>query len=235
MGDALFTDTCQARRALWLGLFGGTFNPIHRGHYHATVEVLRRFDLDRVDLIPSALPPHKNETNLATSADRCEMVRLALQGHPRLQVSTVELARPGPSYTIDTLHHYQSVVAPGSRLFFILGTDAFFEIDSWKAYRKIFRLAELIVVARTAGRGAEAGLEQTLAIFAQNKISPEYHWSADGRTLDHPLYYPIHPVRITPLAISSSRIRHMLREGRDVSAWVAPAVLEYITRKGLYR
>jgi nicotinate-nucleotide adenylyltransferase len=235
LGNAVPSKTDNDGQPLRLGLFGGTFNPIHRGHYQATVEILGAFDLDRIDLIPSALPPHKTESALATAEDRCEMVRLALQGHPRLLVSTVELERPGPSYTIDTLRYYQSVTPSGSRLFFILGVDAFLEIDTWKSYRQLLQQADLIVLSRPGVVGPADALEPILETFIQKKISPDFRWSADGKTLEHPAYHPIHPMRITPVEISSSRLRQMLRSGKDVSAWVAPPVLAYINKKGLYR
>ncbi|MBE9580427.1 MAG: adenylyltransferase/cytidyltransferase family protein, partial [Proteobacteria bacterium] len=88
-----------------LGLFGGTFNPIHIGHLRAAVEVREAFNLDKLLLIPSATPPHKNAGDIASAEERLEMVRLAVKGTPYLEASDVELARSGLSYTIETLQY----------------------------------------------------------------------------------------------------------------------------------
>ena len=104
-----------------LGLLGGTFNPIHLGHLRAGVEVREAFNLDRLVLIPSARPPHKTADHVASADDRLEMVRLAIQGEPFLEVSDEELTRPGLSYTIETLRHFQDQFGQGSEIYFVVG------------------------------------------------------------------------------------------------------------------
>ncbi|HSM73080.1 MAG TPA: nicotinate (nicotinamide) nucleotide adenylyltransferase, partial [Desulfobacterales bacterium] len=116
-----------------IGLFGGTFNPIHLGHLRSAQEVLEAFDLQRILLIPSALPPHKEPEFLANAADRLAMIRQATLGHTGLSVSDVEITRPGPSYTIDTVRFFKRSLPADTRLFLVVGLDAFLEIDSWKA------------------------------------------------------------------------------------------------------
>ena len=128
---------------LRLGIFGGTFNPIHRGHIQVAKDVLRLYRMTRICFLPCASPPHKTEKGLAEAKDRYQMVSLALAGQSDLVVSDVEIRRPGPSYTIDTLHHFKRREAQGMQLFFILGLDAFLEIHTWKSYREMFRLAAL--------------------------------------------------------------------------------------------
>ena len=124
-----------------LGLFGGTFNPIHIGHLRAAVEVRESFRLDKVLLIPSAHPPHKNADDLASPEDRFEMVGLAIDGIPFLEASDVEIIRSGPSYTIETLQYFQRQYGSTSVIHFILGIDAFSEITTWKLYKRLFAAA----------------------------------------------------------------------------------------------
>ena len=135
-----------------VGLFGGTFNPIHNGHLKAIEEVLKGFSLDKSYLIPSAIPPHKEQRNLVDAKDRMEMIRLAVATCPALMesvtVSDVELKRKGPSYTIDTVCHFKSILPKDSRLYLILGLDAFLEIDTWKSYTNLFMLTSFIVIPR---------------------------------------------------------------------------------------
>jgi nicotinate-nucleotide adenylyltransferase len=131
-----------------IGLFGGTFNPVHLGHLRAAVEVRQGFELDEIFLVPAALPPHKIPGDVAASADRLNMLNLALGADSGLKVSDVELNRSGPSYTIDTVQHFKQTLPAESRLFLIMGLDAFLEIDTWKSYRKLLTQIPLIVINR---------------------------------------------------------------------------------------
>ena len=131
-----------------IGLFGGTFNPIHRGHLWAASEVIKRFNLDQFFLIPAALPPHKTPGAVANADDRLEMIHLAIADLSGLTVSDVELNRPGPSYTIDTVRHFKNTLANDSRIYLIMGLDAFLEIDTWKSYTELLEQIAFIVMAR---------------------------------------------------------------------------------------
>ena len=113
-----------------IGLFGGTYNPIHFGHLRAATEVREAFELDRVILIPAAQPPHKRAGNLAPSEDRLKMVRLAVENDPALEISDVEIRRSGPSYTFDTIQHFKEKLAADAQIYLILGLDAVLEIDT---------------------------------------------------------------------------------------------------------
>lgn len=225
----------KTHQTLRIGLFGGTFNPIHLGHQQAALEVLTQFDLNRIYFIPSALPPHKSRRALATAADRFEMVRRAVADHPLLSVSGIELQRPGPSYTIDTIEHFKAEMDADSRIYFILGIDAFLEINTWKSFQSLLAQSAFIVMSRPQ-RGADTDHSASaVASFAQQHISSDYQWNQSRSTLVHPHYQPIHPARITPLDIASSRIRRMLREGMDIAPWISPAVAQYIYQKDLYQ
>ncbi len=141
-----------------IGLFGGTFNPIHLGHLRTAVEVGEKLSLDVVFLIPSALPPHKDSTALISAEDRLAMARIAVEGSGLFQVSDVELMRSGPSYTIDTVRYFKSCFGDAA-LFLIVGADAFLELDTWKDYQTL--LDEIRICrhdpARLSGRGKHAG------------------------------------------------------------------------------
>jgi nicotinate-nucleotide adenylyltransferase len=218
-----------------VGLFGGTFNPIHRGHVQVARDVLHKFKLTAVQFIPSALPPHKTEGFLASAADRYAMACRALADEPALKVSDIEIQRSGPSYTIDTLRRFMDAQPRDLHLFFMVGLDAFLEIHTWKAYRQLFDLAAFIVMTRPQAAKTDQGMEMLTLQFAKERISDAYELSKNRDGLFHPEKQAIYLAPVTPVDISSSRIRDMIREGRSVHQWVAPKVAAYIESKGLYR
>ncbi|MBW2108499.1 MAG: nicotinate-nucleotide adenylyltransferase [Deltaproteobacteria bacterium] len=212
-----------------LGLFGGTFNPIHIGHLRAAVEVWEAFRLDKVLLIPSAHPPHKDVGEVAGAEDRLAMVRLAVNEVPFLEASDVELNRHGPSYTIETLKHFRSRLPDGSALYFILGVDAFSEITTWKSYTQLFAVADFIVMTRP--KAAIKDLES----FINEHISGAYRYNEASRDFSHPELCRIHPFDITHLDISATDTRERIRQGRSIRFLVPNAVEALIKTKGLYR
>ena len=218
-----------------IGLFGGTFNPIHSGHVQVARDVLQRYCLTAVEFIPSALPPHKTEGILAPAEDRYAMVCSALADEPALKVSDIEIRRSGPSYTIDTLHHFMDDRRHETHIFFMVGMDAFLEIHTWKSYRRLFELAAFIVMTRPETVKADQDMKSVALQFAKERISDGYALSGDGDRLVHPQKQVIHLASVRPLDISSSRIRDMIRKGRPIGQWVAPTVAAYIESKGLYR
>ncbi|CAN5577527.1 nicotinate-nucleotide adenylyltransferase [soil metagenome] len=130
-----------------IGVFGGTFDPPHLGHLIVAADVCVALELDRLLLIPAAVPPHKLAQVEATAEQRLEMVRAAVRGDARFEVDDLELRRPGPSFTVDTLHTLRTRF-PESRLYFLIGADALREIHSWREPEEVARLAQLIVFAR---------------------------------------------------------------------------------------
>ncbi len=131
-----------------IGLFGGTFNPVHFGHLRAALEVREGFGLKQVVLIPAAVPPHKERGGVAAAADRGAMLTLAVEGCSALAVSDVETRRPGPSYTIDTVRHFRCSLPADTEILLVVGLDAFLEIDSWKSFRELLGLVPVIVLSR---------------------------------------------------------------------------------------
>ena len=212
-----------------LGLFGGTFNPIHFGHLRAGVEVREAFDLDKLVLIPSARPPHKTVDHVASADDRLEMVRLAIQGEPFLEASDVELSRPGLSYTIETLRYFKDRFGAESEIYFVVGQDAFSEITTWRSYRALFATAHFIVMTRP---GFESDrLEDLIHTF----LSEAYQYDPGARRYNHPQWNTIFCLSITHLDISASQIRELVGHGRSIGFLVPGAVNHYILEKGLYR
>jgi nicotinate-nucleotide adenylyltransferase len=211
-----------------LGLFGGTFNPIHVGHLRAAVEVREAFNLDKLLLIPSANPPHKSAEHVANAEDRLEMVRLAVQGVPSLEASDVELARPGPSYTIETLQYFQERFGPESAVHFIVGQDAFSEITTWKSYKALFATAHFIVMTRPGAKLAR------IEDFIHTHISEGYHYDPATNQYGHPEWCTIFCLNITHLDISASEIRERIGRGRSIRFLVPDTVQAFIAKKGLY-
>jgi nicotinate-nucleotide adenylyltransferase len=128
-------------------LFGGTFDPIHKAHVRIGQEALDAFHLDRVVFVPAGNPPHKDPASLAPFEHRLRMVELACKGIPRFEVSRIE-AGSQRSYTVDTVARFAKCLQPGDRLFFLIGSDAFDEIETWHQWQELVRLTEFIVVAR---------------------------------------------------------------------------------------
>jgi nicotinate-nucleotide adenylyltransferase len=180
-------------------------------------------------LIPSARPPHKKADQVASAEDRLEMVRLAAQGESSLEASDIELTRPGPSYTIETLRHFQDQIGDESKIHFIVGQDAFSEITTWKSYRALFATARFIVMTRPGSNPSQ------LEGFIQQEISTAYQFDAESNRYNHPDWHPVFCLDITHLDISASQIRERVREGQAIRFLVPAKVHDYIETKGLYR
>jgi nicotinate-nucleotide adenylyltransferase len=211
-----------------LGLFGGTFNPIHNGHLRAGVEIREAFSLDRVLYLPAAVPPHKEVRGLLPFAERLKMVRLAVAGQKPLQASAAEQKNPGKSYSIRTVQYFHRAFPRGVELFFVIGLDAFLEIPSWKDFRKLFTLCHFIVLDRPGYN------RRHLADFLFREISPDFQsFPRQGRYL-HPGGYAVFVKRVTRLEISSTFIRRLRREGRSVRFLIPEAVENYMLKKGFY-
>ena len=219
-----------------IGLFGGTYNPIHFGHLRVATEVREAFELDRIILIPAAQPPHKRPGNVAPSKERLKMVRLAAEADPALEISDVELRRSGPSYTVDTIEHYQEKLTAGARIYLIMGLDAVLEIDTWKSYRRLLSTVPQIVISRpdSADRTAADGW-QRLESYLKTTVSADYAYSKTDNAYVATGMAPLYILDVSSLDISSTRIRHLVKSGRSIRYLVPPAVADYIAAKGLYR
>jgi nicotinate-nucleotide adenylyltransferase len=213
-----------------IGLFGGTFDPIHLGHLRAAVEVRRLTGLDRILFIPSYLPPHKAPGGAATPADRLRMVELACRRRAGLEVSPIEVEAREKSYSILTLRKVREM-SPKARLFFIVGIDAFLDIGTWHQYEKVLEECFFIVTGRPGfelerARGVLGG-----SLWGKTGLLAE----AGELGSSAPLRSRVILVPIRALDISSTAVRELVRRGRSFEGLVPRAVAAYIREHHLYR
>jgi len=196
-----------------VGILGGTFDPIHYGHLVAGEEARCALDLERVLFVPSARPPHKPDYAVSPPEARVEMVRMAIADNPCFELSTIDVDRPGFSYTVDTIALLQEQLGPQAKLYFILGEDALADLPTWHRPEKLLETCQLIAVNR-----------------------PGYH-SFSLRLLDRQLpgvEGRVHQVRIPELAIWSTELRGRVASGLSIRYLGPNAVHDYIHREGLY-
>lgn len=195
-----------------IGLYGGTFDPIHLGHLAVAGEVHLACDLDLVLFVPAAQSPLRTPPH-ASGLHRLRMCELAVQGRPEFAVTDVELHRPPPSYTVDTVKAIQRG-RPGSDLFLIVGADALEELRTWRDVEGILALAHIIAVTRPGYHAAPPADLLAAAPAARERIL-------------------IHGM--SPMDISASEVRDLVARGGSIDAHVPPGVRDYILRYGLYR
>jgi nicotinate-nucleotide adenylyltransferase len=206
-----------------IGLYGGTFDPVHVAHLRTAEEVREALRLDRVELVLSATPPHKAAGAQASVEDRRRMLELALADNPLLTVNLCEVEREGPSYAIDTIRSVRAR-ASGTPLTFILGADAFADIATWKDYADLFTLCDFCVISRPGTRAEEFPIAVADAFCYEPNRGVHLHRS--GTTLR---FLPV-----TALMISASDIRQRCATGRSIRYLVPGAVADHIAAHGLY-
>ena len=194
-----------------LGILGGTFDPIHNAHLFIAEEARVRVGLDRVLFVPNAVPPHKISHDVTPAVHRLAMTQLAIQTNPDFDGSALEIERPGPSYTVDTLNALKQA-HPGADLFFITGMDTLPEIATWHRPEEILRLCTFIAAER-----------------------PGYVFDPAQKGLLPGLPERVLPLPTTHLDISATEIRRRVREGLPIRYLTPDAVVDYIARHGLYR
>ncbi len=194
-----------------LGLYGGTFAPPHLGHVRALGVFLAAVRPDRTLVMPTGIPPHKSKAEGDTPQARLEMCRAAFGDMPGVEISDYEIAKNGPSYTVETLRHLE---APGREIVLLCGSDMFLTLGRWFRAEEIFRRAVVAGLAREADCGEEmrAAAEDYERRFGARVIL------LDGE----------------PLELSSTDVRRAIREGEDLSPYLPGAVAEIIRREGLY-
>ena len=197
-----------------IGLLGGTFDPVHLAHLAVADGVWTQLDLDRVAFIPAGEPWRKADHAIAIAEHRLAMLRLAIADSDHFEVSLVEVERPGPSYTVDTLEAIRADLPPEAELLLILGRDALFDLPNWKEPLRIVQLCRLAVVARPGYEERELAELEVLAPGLLERVI----------FVEAPL-----------LDISSTDIRRRVREGLSIRYLVPDAVAAYIREHGLYR
>jgi nicotinate-nucleotide adenylyltransferase len=188
-------------------------------------EALERLGAEGVLFVPAATPPHKPPEALAPAADRYAMVELAVAGNPRFTVTDIELSRPGPSYTVDTLERLHE---DGRDLYLLIGSETFLDLLSWRAPRRVAQLARLVVVPRVGSAfdpDGAAAQKVLRAIGAKRFV----HVPSDEAVAESVLL-----LHATSLPVSASELRRRAREGRSLAYRLPASVIAYIAARGLY-
>ena len=194
-----------------IGVLGGTFDPIHIGHLVVAEEARIKLGLSEVLFVPAGQPSLKRDRDITPALHRVEMVRRAIADNPYFRLSTLEVDRPGPSYTVDTLTLLQGQLTGESSLFFILGRDTLAELPLWKEPQKVVQLCRLVVPPRLGSRDLRH-LEEAIPGLLERVIQ-----------LDMPV-----------IGISSSEIRQRIARGLPIRYLVPPAVEQYVTEQRIY-
>jgi nicotinate-nucleotide adenylyltransferase len=206
-----------------IGIFGGTFDPVHYGHLRAALEAMERLQLQDFRLLPAGTPPHRAST-FASADHRLAMLKLALSRYPELQVDDREVRREGSSFMVDTLGELRSEEGEAPILMMI-GQDAANVLDQWHDWHKLFDLAHLVIMRRPESKHIYSG-----ALFEQ--VQPRMVNNPDRlRTSPAGL---ILPLEVTQLTISSTEIRRQIHAGLSPRFLLPDSVIEYILEHGLY-
>jgi nicotinate-nucleotide adenylyltransferase len=210
-----------------IGILGGTFNPIHLAHLRIAEEARDHLQLDKVLFIPTATPPHKQLAGELAFEHRLQMTHLAVADNPFFSVSDLEGKRGGVSYLIDTLRQLRELF-PKDRLFFIMGSDSFAEISSWRDYREFFAICSMIVVQRPPLHNLDP--EQSLPV----DLAGDFCYHVADRRFIHSSGEIIDFISGALLDISSSTVRDLIRNGKSVRYLIPEPVEHYIRKHGLY-
>lgn len=223
-----------------LGIMGGTFNPIHYGHLVAANEARACHGLETVIFVPAAIPPHKEPSEIIDPHHRLTMTTLATLSHPHFHVSSVEVDRPGASYSVETVAALKQIYPEPLSIYFILGIDAFVDIATWRQPDILLHNCHLIVTSRPGYRLPEAldspllqlssaypGLAFAKTEGEDDRLAARYHIRGTP--------YQIFVQDIPPLDISSTRIRQRVRRGHTIMYLLPETVEQYIRKHQLYR
>ena len=189
-----------------IGIFGGTFNPIHYGHLIAAQTVGVELKLDETVFVPCAHPPHKTERDLAPAKDRMTMIRLATRGNPFFRISDFEIKKGGKSYSIDTMHYFRDTHPKGTKFFFIVGSDAAESLHTWKNIEELIKLVTFVSVNRPG--------------YKRPKARHSFKFKS---------------MEIPGMEISSSYIRHSVHIGRSIRYLTHERVVDYIYKEQLFK
>ena len=208
-----------------VGIFGGTFDPVHYGHLRSALELVERLELQQLRLMPCAVPPHR-DIPTCNANDRAAMVELAVAGEPRLVCDSRELKRRGTSYTIDSLEELRRELGAQCSLCLVLGCDAVLEITGWHRWQELLDWAHVVVIARPGWQLPAEGVVADWLQAHRLKTPGQLGAQPCGGVLIEEL---------RPLAISSTEIRSLLAAGRSARFLLPQAVLDYIQSHSLYQ
>ena len=229
MGDGIeLSEEALEKR---VGVYGGTFDPMHNGHWQVAEAVLRAFAMDRLLFVPAYVPPHKRGHLISSPYHRLAMLILATAQSPRMFVSSVELEAPSRPYTVETLQRLQSE-NPEVRLFFVMGEDSFKDVMTWHEYERILSEYDVIVATRPG-----YGQDQSVV----SRLTPELRARVvdlrGGRfPSDETLAWPrIYLTDYIEVDVSATSVREAAARGAAIEGLVPPAVAAYLVKYGLYR
>ena len=212
-----------------IGIFGGTFDPIHIGHLRTCLEVKEEKDLDRVFFVPNNIPPHKDTTGTPPEL-RYEMVKMAVKDYPFFEACDLEIKRGGRSFTIDTIREFKEKFGRDKSYYFIVGSDAFSTITTWKSYEQLLRETSFIVMYRSGH------VYPLLEDILNEELFEEFDILEKGRLYKHrESGTTIEYVNVTLLEVSSTYIRNLIKKGRSIKLLVPEEVKRFIEEKDLYR
>ena len=204
-----------------IGIYGGTFNPIHKGHINAAVKTREELEIDEILFMPVHIPPHKEPEDLVSWQDRIKMIELSISEEPDFKVSDMEIKRKGLSYTFDTLRELEEKI--NCELFFILGTDSFLSFKTWHKWEEILKIANLAVINRPGFRiKKELLLKDGYFLWRKNCFK-------------HRINKTIYFIDIEGINVSSTQVRDNLLTIKERIVYVDEKVEDYIKQKGLYR
>jgi nicotinate-nucleotide adenylyltransferase len=210
-----------------VGVFGGTFDPIHFGHLRPALELYEQLGLQRVHIIPCAVPPHRPQPH-ASAEQRLAMLELALTGQPELVIDTRELERSGPSYMADTLASLREEVGE-TPLCLLLGVDAFLGLPGWKRWEQLLELAHIVVAHRPGWQLQQENMPQALRQALSSR------WLESASQLRECPAGRVWLQGVTQLAISATDIRERIAAGYSANYLLPATVWQYIQQQGLYR
>jgi len=215
-----------------IGLLGGTFDPVHNGHLAVAKHVLRVLALDSIWFIPAASPPHKSShedgRGISSFTHRLAMLERAVSRHSSYIVSDIEAKRSAPSYSIDTINILLQQIGPPVDLFFIIGVDAFIEIDTWKRFKELPVLASFAIISRPGFQPEKVG-------EVIRNAYPGYEYDSTTESWNSPLCKGSFILQhMEPVPISSTEVRQKVKRGESISNLVPLSVEEYIMKNNLY-
>jgi nicotinate-nucleotide adenylyltransferase len=199
-----------------LGIFGGTFDPIHTGHLVLAEQCREQCQLDEVWFVPAALPPHKQDAVISPAKTRCEMIEFAISGNPQFKLSRIELERSGPSYTVATLEQLHAE-DPTRELFLLVGADSIRDLPTWYQPQRIMELAAIVAVNRGRDSLGKAESQPPLTDPIARLIADRVRF-----------------VQMPGIDISATDIRQRVSQGRSIRYLVPRAVEAYIREHGFY-
>jgi len=194
-----------------IGLFGGTFDPVHKGHVMVAEIAKKEMELDEVIFIPAGNPPHKEDKKIADGTHRLNMLLLATEDTPYFKVSDIEIRKKEKSYSVDLIKHFRKELKK-TELFFIIGADSLYNLPTWYHYEELMQMTNFIVISRP-----ETNKSSLLDKFSGNE-KPMRAFFVDDVFID----------------ISSTEIREMLKSGADTEKYLDKSVLNYIRANRLY-